>query len=625
MKEKDSFSSQVTQLQQQKSMVTLQLQNEKETIETRLSQLGGEIAALSSTVSELEYEKRCLGREVTRLQEEKSTLETVVSRERETHEKAVCQLQHNKALLDGVVSQLRHDKGKLEAKVSQLQYEKGVLMARCRAYKEECCKTGEEITQLQSTITEMKHRQLLTTASQPVATPSVSSPHPHSPPVSTTLGTVLVADDTVMDSVSQVTRTPGTQQDGTPAKPQHGDPSPAHVTDAIRSGDTLRGGTGAKDGRPTKHLSNQQLRSLQSRLKALADHVTALNGVKQSLSQALDLERTNNEKSKIEVRELTQKLRATKAAMQSVQGELHTTTEAKAELEHKLNDLISQRSKDMAGKTASEWKQIEEEKKHLQERCSALLETSKRLEAELQKSKEEVEFTQSRSVKLDRDLKQKKQLINDLRSKLTQEKESGSRDKQKMSEALRSQLKQQVGENEKLAQAFKECQQDVTKTLDQLNSCQEEQKKKEQLLAQREAALKRKAEAYLEMESKLNSKERVIQQNFKAFTKLLADELCKESANRTLQKRKTEGDSAEVSDGTHVSARVRDIACAFLNFSDADLDEFLTEANDNLQPAACTESESLLMFKDAVRKFQYESPVTTDMVHIFLKFVRESL
>lgn len=44
--------------------------------------------------------------------------------------------------------------------------------------------------------------------------------------------------------------------------------------------------------------------------------VTALNGVKQSLSQALDLERTNNEKSKIEVRELTQKLRATKAAMQ---------------------------------------------------------------------------------------------------------------------------------------------------------------------------------------------------------------------------------------------------------------------------------------------------------------------
>lgn len=117
-------------------------------------------------------------------------------------------------------------------------------------------------------------------------------------------------------------------------------------------------------------------------------------------------------------------------------------------------------------------------------------------------------------------------------------------------------MKQQVSENEKLAQAFKECQQDVTKTvsdeceifrfctcnvlvclhwntavcglkqyhnplqLDQLNSCQEEQKKKEQLLAQREAALKRKAEAYLEMESKLNSKERVIQQNFKAFTKV---------------------------------------------------------------------------------------------------------
>ena len=48
---------------------------------------------------------------------------------------------------------------------------------------------------------------------------------------------------------------------------------------------------------------------------------------------------------------------------QSVQRELHTTTEAKAELERKFNDLLSQRSKDVAGRTASEWKQMEEEKK----------------------------------------------------------------------------------------------------------------------------------------------------------------------------------------------------------------------------------------------------------------------
>ena len=427
--------------------------------------------------------------------------------------------------------------------------------------------------------------------------------------------------------------------EATPIKTQDGDPSPPRLGNAIRSSGTLRGGSGTKDGRPTKHLSNQQLRSLQSRLKALSDHVTVLNGVKLGLSQALDVERANSEKSKIEVRELTQKLRATKAILQSVQRELHTTTEAKAELERKLNDLLSQRSKDIAGRTASEWKQMEEEKKHLQERCSGLLESSKRLEAELQKSKEEVELTQSRSVKLDRDLKQKKQLINDLRSKLTQAKESASRDHQKMqglsnevlsttsllnkckqqSESLRSQLKQQVDENEKLAQALKECQQDVTKTLDQLNICQEEQRKKEHMLAQKEAALNRKAEAYLEVESKLSSKERVAQQSFKAFIKMLADELCKESAYRTQQKRKAQDDST---DGTQISARVRDIACAFLNFSDVDLDEFLTEANDNLHPAVCSESEILLRFKDAVRKFQYESPVTTDMVQIFLQFIK---
>ena len=41
-----------------------------------------------------------------------------------------------------------------------------------------------------------------------------------------------------------------------------------------------------------------------------------LNGVKQSLSQALDAERASWEKSKLEVKELTQKLRSTKAALQ---------------------------------------------------------------------------------------------------------------------------------------------------------------------------------------------------------------------------------------------------------------------------------------------------------------------
>lgn len=65
---------------------------------------------------------------------------------------------------------------------------------------------------------------------------------------------------------------------------------------------------------------------------------------------------------------------------------------------------------------------------------------------------------------------------------------------------------------------------------------------------------------------------------------MLADELCKESAYRTQQKRKAQDDST---DGTQISARVRDIACAFLNFSDVDLDEFLTEANVSLVFCEC--------------------------------------
>ena len=65
----------------------------------------------------------------------------------------------------------------------------------------------------------------------------------------------------------------------------------------------------------------------------------------------------------------------------------------------------------------------------------------------------------------------------------------------------------------------------------------------------------------------------------------LADELCKESKHRTSEKRKSDKapPGADVSEGIQVSARARDIACAFLNFSDVELDEFLSEVNVNVR------------------------------------------
>ena len=48
---------------------------------------------------------------------------------------------------------------------------------------------------------------------------------------------------------------------------------------------------------------------------------------------------------------------------QSVQGDLRSVTDARTELEQKYNDLISQRAKETPCRTASEWKQVEEEKK----------------------------------------------------------------------------------------------------------------------------------------------------------------------------------------------------------------------------------------------------------------------
>ena len=60
----------------------------------------------------------------------------------------------------------------------------------------------------------------------------------------------------------------------------------------------------------------------------------------------------------------------------------------------------------------------------------------------------------------------------------------------------------------------------ISLQLNQLNACQEEHEKKEQLLAQMEASFKKKADAYFEMESKLILREKAIQHDFQAFTKV---------------------------------------------------------------------------------------------------------
>ena len=60
----------------------------------------------------------------------------------------------------------------------------------------------------------------------------------------------------------------------------------------------------------------------------------------------------------------------------------------------------------------------------------------------------------------------------------------------------------------------------ILRQLNQLNACQEEHEKKEQLLAQMEASFKKKADAYFEMESKLILREKAIQHDFQAFTKV---------------------------------------------------------------------------------------------------------
>ena len=84
-------------------------------------------------------------------------------------------------------------------------------------YKEQCIRTGEEVAQLQSTVSKLMRGQNAITASLPhITTPSLSGSHPNSPhDPAAVLSTESLHDRNITDSsTDHVTEVPGGGEQG---------------------------------------------------------------------------------------------------------------------------------------------------------------------------------------------------------------------------------------------------------------------------------------------------------------------------------------------------------------------------------------------------------------------------
>jgi len=80
--------------------------------------------------------------------------------------------------------------------------------------------------------------------------------------------------------------------------------------------------------------------------------------------------------------------------------------------------MTSQGAGTNTGKSEPEWKRLESERKALSEKCSSLNRSLKSLEEQLSAKNGELTHIQDRFIRQERDLKRKRQLIEEQRCKL---------------------------------------------------------------------------------------------------------------------------------------------------------------------------------------------------------------
>jgi chromosome segregation ATPase len=244
----------------------------------------------------------------------------------------------------------------------------------------------------------------------------------------------------------------------------------------------------------------QQVKMLQKNIRALRQQLISAGTARQCLTQSLEEERREGGKARAEVKELNVRLQGMKTVVQSLQSEVHRLQDSNQQLQQKLTSL----SETKKGRTDSDWKRIESEKRVLSEKCSVLTESVKSLEERVQQKTCELTDTQERLVRLERDVRQKRQLLDSQRDKLktlTQQAEDNQAKVQSMEretntlkesldhsrhkvDCLQMQLSREKEDKTKAVKLLTSCQRELSHTVEQLAVNQEDSKKKQKQLEQ---------------------------------------------------------------------------------------------------------------------------------------------
>ncbi|XP_064402279.1 centlein-like isoform X3 [Halichondria panicea] len=359
--------------------------------------------------------------------------------------------------------------------------------------------------------------------------------------------------------------------------------------------DVQTSSTQTRDLGPHKCAAQSKVKRLEQRLQSVLNKLADESLARTSLIQSLREQTSMRERCKEEIREMGQKIQGYRVSLKVAESERNEGKLSIKKLEDKVRLLESSSTMSM-GQVEGHIKSLEKEKKELQDKHSELRSSSQFLQQALQSKDYAIAQAKKTQEKTDRDLRQKRQLIEDHQRKLklaqssntakedkigslTQELDKVtklvSQDKQKM-QLLRAQLSQQALDKDKLVSLLERCQEELDGSIQQMVTSRDQGERKLKAAneclrsAQRDLDVAR--EKVVTVKCELQATKEVVNE-FKLAIQMLADEL-----EAKYSKQKEAASELHVPMlGSGPSARVRQIAQAALRLSDEDIDDLFCD------------------------------------------------
>uniref|UniRef100_UPI00398E4C5D centlein isoform X2 n=1 Tax=Pristiophorus japonicus TaxID=55135 RepID=UPI00398E4C5D len=369
--------------------------------------------------------------------------------------------------------------------------------------------------------------------------------------------------------------------------------------------------------------------ALQQRLISLQQQIVVTqNGKKVALNAVTELKQ-NNQKLTSQLTLVNQKLQVNKQTIQKLTFDLAELRQQKDALDKRLNQMAEQqalvaRSADECSSLASnqtlntpatshklmeaELKQLQSKLKTATNEISKHITTIKTLKADHQEKEEQIRQLQERIVRMERDISMKRQVVEDLKSKLKANQENDKiykgllEDMEKKvrtlteegstRKALAESLKQRLNVATKERSVYEEMHRKTTGELDRKN--QKLHDLKANVIEAESAMIELETTASQQMHGLAMQSEQALDvmrkkltlangrvEDFIAFVKALARELCREVQSRRTQLKRTKMKQIN-RDGLSKESinRAQSVAASILNISQSDLEDILDLEDD---------------------------------------------